>query len=186
MATIDAIDPDLGPGLVYRIVSGDPQSFFTIDVSTGVVALHGRRLDRETFAQHTLLIEIEDMGVPRLTTAVHLIVDVEDVNDNAPVFAQEVYHFKVRIETKIHQETLVFEVPATDNGHALCVVQALDADIGTNAQISYSITRRRGQFTINETTGEIFAPAGTAWFDSTHELEVSYDILLYCMNTALM
>lgn len=58
---IEAIDPDLGPGLTYSIIKGDPQSYFAIDSETGLVTLQGRRLDRETFPQVGVICKSNDL-----------------------------------------------------------------------------------------------------------------------------
>lgn len=85
------------------------------------------------------------------------------------------------------------QVLAAPSSNALCRVNAFDADIGDNGRLTYSLTKnvssflpyilvdsyktkcihfQTAQFTINETSGEIFAPNSDRWMKGTSELEV--------------
>lgn len=57
-----------------------------------------RRLDRETQHEHVVYVEICDQGSPRLCTTVPVVVTVGDLNDNPPVFKQQIYNFNVPAE----------------------------------------------------------------------------------------
>uniref|UniRef100_A0A0M3J8K9 Protocadherin-16 (inferred by orthology to a human protein) n=1 Tax=Anisakis simplex TaxID=6269 RepID=A0A0M3J8K9_ANISI len=100
---VEAMDKDDLPStsgedskLQFRIASGDPQSFFSIDPKTGYMTTRGRRrLDRETQREHQVQIEICDQGTPPLCATVPVIVTVRDVNDNPPVFRQQIYNFNI-------------------------------------------------------------------------------------------
>uniref|UniRef100_A0A183V1J2 Cadherin domain protein n=1 Tax=Toxocara canis TaxID=6265 RepID=A0A183V1J2_TOXCA len=98
----DKDEPPLGEDrtdLRFRIASGDPQSFFSIDLKTGYMITRGRRrLDRETQREHVVHIEICDQGSPQLCTTVPVVVTVGDLNDNSPVFKQQIYNFNVPAE----------------------------------------------------------------------------------------
>uniref|UniRef100_A0A915BTY2 Cadherin domain-containing protein n=3 Tax=Parascaris TaxID=6254 RepID=A0A915BTY2_PARUN len=121
--------------LRFRIASGDPQSFFSVDPKTGYMTTRGRRrLDRETQREHVVYVEICDQGSPRLCTTVPVVVTVGDLNDNRPVFKQQIYNFNV---------------PAEKIGE-LCRVFAVDEDEGINAQLFYNVTSDDGRFTIDE------------------------------------
>lgn len=50
-----------------------------------------RMLDRETQTRYHIEIICHDLGVPRLTSSAMIDVEVMDINDNAPVFAQTEY-----------------------------------------------------------------------------------------------
>ncbi|CAH0389756.1 unnamed protein product [Bemisia tabaci] len=87
----------------YSIVAGNTNDSFRLrqvkipafnDSAYGVQLVTSRPLDRETQAAYTLTVQATDArGIDTATVQVH--VDVEDVNDNAPVFSQKVYRFVV-------------------------------------------------------------------------------------------
>lgn len=66
-----------------------------------------------------------DGGNPSRSNTTQLLVNVRDVNDNAP-----------RFYTALFQESVVENVPV---GHSIVRVQAYDADDGENARITYQI-----------------------------------------------
>ncbi|XP_077361796.1 protocadherin-10-like [Festucalex cinctus] len=82
-------------------------------------------LDRETVVEYNITLTARDMGSPPLFTRKTIVVQVSDVNDNAPLFKQPAY-----------------SVYLTENnapGASICSVTAHDPDYGQNAYISYSI-----------------------------------------------
>ena len=99
---------------------------FTINSSTGVITLTGS-LDYEMDDVITLRVRATDMNSPAETATLTLTVNVGDVNDNAPVFAQSLYTADI-------DETL-------GNGAEVARVSARDDD-GTTANntVGYSIT----------------------------------------------
>uniref|UniRef100_A0A0M3ILU5 Cadherin domain protein n=1 Tax=Ascaris lumbricoides TaxID=6252 RepID=A0A0M3ILU5_ASCLU len=70
--------------VAYSLV--DESSMFTID-DDGWIAVKAK-LDREKQSAYRLKVEAADGGSPALTGLTDVIVELEDVNDNAPVFAQ--------------------------------------------------------------------------------------------------
>jgi protocadherin-16/23 len=54
-----------------------------------------RPLDYENLVQHTLVISAKDGGVPSLSSNLTLVVDVQDINDNPPVFENDAYSANV-------------------------------------------------------------------------------------------
>lgn len=84
-------------------------------------------LDRETVAQYALRIIATDRGLPRSrSSATTLLVNLTDVNDNAPVFSQATY-------TETILEGVVGPVMVAQ-------VNATDDDVGDNGKVTYSIT----------------------------------------------
>jgi cadherin EGF LAG seven-pass G-type receptor 1 len=71
------------------------------------------------------LFTVKDGGNPSRSNTTQLLVNVKDVNDNAPRFYSSTF-----------QESVVENVPI---GHSIVRVQAYDADDGSNAQITYRI-----------------------------------------------
>lgn len=94
-----ARDRDSGENGVirYRLVSDKTASsrdLFSIDPRQGHLTLT-RHLDYEVAQRHSLVIVASDTGVPSLTSNLTLIVDVQDVNDNPPVFKHSEYTVSV-------------------------------------------------------------------------------------------
>ncbi|KAL8603171.1 hypothetical protein ACOMHN_032617 [Nucella lapillus] len=81
---------DLDQGLNGRVtysfssrVSREVTDHFQMDANTGVISSHGA-LDYESQQQYQFLVEAQDQGSPQLSGAVVVILNVQDVNDNAP------------------------------------------------------------------------------------------------------
>ncbi|OCT87877.1 hypothetical protein XELAEV_18021580mg [Xenopus laevis] len=83
-------------------------------------------LDRETQSNHELILTVSDGGNPVQTGTTLIKITVTDLNDNLPVFTQEVYKVKIHENTPIN--STVLHVNASDN------------DEGINAQITYSFS----------------------------------------------
>lgn len=101
---IEATDGD-EPGtpnsqLVFRIEPGPFSENFTIDPNTGVLTNKGP-LDREDIdpkldGRIELNVIISDNGDPPLSNVVKVIIHVQDINDNKPVFGNLGYNFTVK------------------------------------------------------------------------------------------
>ncbi|XP_032332801.1 LOW QUALITY PROTEIN: protocadherin alpha-11 [Camelus ferus] len=86
-------------------------------------------LDRESVANYKLVVTARDGGSPSLSATASVSVDVADVNDNAPTFAQPEY--------------TVFVKENNPPGCHIFTVSARDADAQENALVSYSLVERR-------------------------------------------
>ncbi|XP_055082382.1 protocadherin-10-like isoform X3 [Periophthalmus magnuspinnatus] len=82
-------------------------------------------LDRETVAEYNITLTARDMGSPQLFMRKTILVQVSDVNDNAPLFKQPGY--------------TVYLTENNAPGASICSVTALDPDSGQNSYLSYSI-----------------------------------------------
>nr|AAK53237.1 protocadherin-betaS [Mus musculus] len=107
-------------------------------------------LDRESIAEYNITISVTDLGTPRLTTQHTIIVQVADINDNAPAFTQTSY-------------TMFFH---ENNSPALHIgtISATDSDAGSNAHITYSLMSAQdlqmalsSLISINADNGQLFA-----------------------------
>ncbi|XP_062380223.1 cadherin-related family member 2 [Sardina pilchardus] len=102
--TIRATDFDQ-PGtdnskIEYQIVPDEFSKYFNLDQDTGVLTLKDR-LDREALDASLngvikLNVTATDKGLPPLGTWVEVEINVEDVNDNKPVFKPKEYNFVVK------------------------------------------------------------------------------------------
>lgn len=74
--------------------------------------LYSRPLDYENLVRHTIVISAKDGGSPQLSGNLTLVVDVQDVNDNPPVFEHDTYSANVleseAINTKVNLSTVTF------------------------------------------------------------------------------
>ncbi|XP_014384481.1 PREDICTED: protocadherin gamma-B3-like [Myotis brandtii] len=82
-------------------------------------------LDREQTTEYNITITATDKGKPPLSSKTSVTLNIDDVNDNAPVFHQASYLVRV----------------AENNppGASIAQVSASDPDLGLNSQITYSI-----------------------------------------------
>lgn len=125
IAEVRAVGYSIGETITYSIVT--PSDFFVISESTGIVStLSGREFDRETVDRYEIVIQARDGGnpMPRVAQSV-VLVEVDDVNDNAPKFTEESYFFVVK--------------KSVDVGASVGKVEAHDSDIGNNGEIKYVI-----------------------------------------------
>ncbi|KAL8194377.1 UNVERIFIED_CONTAM: hypothetical protein K2H54_016402 [Gekko kuhli] len=104
-----------------------------------------KHLDREKDPQLFLILSAIDGGTPRRTGTANIIIDVLDANDNAPHFHQSLYNVKIMENTQA--DTVIIKV------------EAMDRDLGTNAEITYSFGQISGNvlrsFKLNQHTGEL-------------------------------
>uniref|UniRef100_A0A8C2H510 FAT atypical cadherin 1a n=1 Tax=Cyprinus carpio TaxID=7962 RepID=A0A8C2H510_CYPCA len=143
---VSATDADTGNNqvLFYQIVEDKDKSsdYFSIDRDTGTIWTT-QMLDHEENPSHKLMIRAVDGGVPALSSEVMVLIDVTDLNDNTPVFSQNVY------------EATVSEL--APRGHFVTQVQASDADNSDSGKLEFSIiSGNEGQnFAIDPNTGAI-------------------------------
>ncbi|NXI11831.1 PCDGA protein, partial [Irena cyanogastra] len=86
-------------------------------------------LDRERVSEYNVTVRAADGGSPSLQSSAVLALRVLDVNDNAPVFAEERYSARL----------------AENNaaGALVLTVRATDADWGQNARVRYRLSEGR-------------------------------------------
>ncbi|KAB5550105.1 hypothetical protein PHYPO_G00049870 [Pangasianodon hypophthalmus] len=148
---IQAQDPDATatePRFSFRIASGNPQNFFSINTRTGLITTTARKLDREQQAEHVLEVTVSDGGPSPRHTTVWVVIQVLDVNDNKPVFPEKLY--QVRLPERGRRQ----------RGGAIYRIFAYDADHGPNAELTYSIVDGNddGKFHIDPKTGLVSSP----------------------------
>lgn len=76
---------------------------FAIDARSGHLVL-SRHLDYETVQRHSLIVTATDGGVPPLSADLTILVDVQDVNDNPPVFERDEYAVNVSESRSINAQ----------------------------------------------------------------------------------
>ncbi|XP_063989981.1 protein dachsous [Diachasmimorpha longicaudata] len=146
VGTVTASDPDLGKNSLLRYTVVQHNSSFAIDPDTGEIITR-EPLDRELRSLHELVLEARDHGSPSKAARVPLRVSILDVNDNSPEIVDP-------------QGDIVSVREEQPVGTEVARVRALDADLGENATITYSILKDRDSdgynvFTIDPITGMI-------------------------------
>uniref|UniRef100_A0A4W5MXF1 Cadherin domain-containing protein n=1 Tax=Hucho hucho TaxID=62062 RepID=A0A4W5MXF1_9TELE len=111
------------------------------DGSKKVEMVLQKPLDREKQEQISLVLTAIDGGEPQLSGTVQIHVTVLDINDNAPVFTQEIY-----------KATVVENSP---KGALLATVSASDADKGSNSMVSYTLSSSTDLFELDSDSGEL-------------------------------
>ena len=159
--TVRAVDADFGgnDNLVYTIIK-DNSTPFTIDAASGVVIINGS-LDRELILNYTFSVTASD-SVGNFDTA-NVTVTIEDANDNVPTFLQSSYSFRIREDSSVD--------------FIVGPVSAVDRDIGTNANILYTI-EDYVPFHIISTSGVIVVSQ-----ELDREMEDIYQFVVLANNT---
>ncbi|NXU35573.1 PCDGC protein, partial [Drymodes brunneopygia] len=119
-----------------------------------------RELDREQVSEYNVTVRAADGGSPPLQSSAVLSLRVLDVNDNAPVFAEERY--SARVSENNAAGALVLRVRATD------------ADWGQNARVRYRLWegRVRGA-ALSSYKFIVDAKSGTITLKETLDFEVT-------------
>ncbi|XP_059052501.1 protocadherin-like wing polarity protein stan [Achroia grisella] len=114
---------------------------FVINPQTGAITTN-KLLDRETMSGYLLTVTARDGGMPALSDTTDVEISVVDVNDNAPVFKQQLY------TASIMEDALV--------GTSVTQVSASDADVGLNGRVQYRLGAREredGTFALDPASG---------------------------------
>ncbi|CAH4029361.1 unnamed protein product [Pieris brassicae] len=131
---VQALDHDSGNfgtmGIRYTGLTGSIAHLLNLNPISGEITVKqagGDSFDRELISQHYITVEArDDLGKGNRNTA-QLIINIDDVNDNAPMFLANKY------EARLLENELQFENPL--------VLEARDFDLnGTkNSHIEYAI-----------------------------------------------
>ncbi|GAB1604379.1 protocadherin beta-2-like isoform X1 [Argonauta hians] len=151
----NAIDRDVGISnsqLNYRLRK-EMSEPFTLSVSkkhdgsTEVGIVLQEKLDREFQDSYHVQVVANDGGVPSKQGVLDVLISVIDINDNRPVFSQNIYNITV------------------NNGHLIyvpvAVLSAKDLDSGKNGRVSYYFSTKSSAvdisyFELNKTSGELY------------------------------
>ncbi|XP_074987515.1 protocadherin gamma-B5 isoform X22 [Caretta caretta] len=151
IALINVIDQDSGDNgivfchfqdeLPFKIISSSHNYYKLLTDST---------LDRERTPEYNITITATDKGSPPLSTQKTILLQISDINDNAPVFEKPSY---------------TAYVPENNpSGASIFSVKASDRDLDRNARVTYSFLSSNleevplsSYISINSQTGVIYA-----------------------------
>ncbi|XP_029298072.1 protocadherin beta-16-like [Cottoperca gobio] len=126
IVTVNATDADSGSNklITYSLskMKGSAADIFSVDENTGKVSVSGQ-IDYERDRKYEVRVEAKDQG--GLTGTSKIILDVVDVNDNAPVI-----------------NIMSFSSPVSEDappGTTIAILNVKDADSERNGQIKCSI-----------------------------------------------
>ncbi|CAG5119877.1 unnamed protein product, partial [Candidula unifasciata] len=108
--------------IIYEIINGNNDRSFTLHQTKGEFRLV-RRLDRETISSYNISIRATTRNGQTIDDT--LLIDINDINDNCPIYSSSFDHISV-------SESVSF--PTT-----LMQITATDRDILENAEIVYRI-----------------------------------------------
>ena len=94
---MSATDMDAGSnGMIRYTLTGMGDENFDINENTGIIAVsNAASLDREAESSYVLTVTAKDNGDIPLNATVTITITLQDVNDNAPMFTQALYHLSV-------------------------------------------------------------------------------------------
>lgn len=99
IVSVLARDADFGLNgrVAYTIEEGNFGGILTIEArkALGLIVVD-LDIDREMIAMFNLTVRATDMGVPAMMDTALILITVLDINDNSPVFTQEVYVVEIR------------------------------------------------------------------------------------------
>ena len=142
---LDASDSDSGSNALvqYSIIDGSVP--FNVDLQYGNISVEYPGLNHENVIEYFLTVEAFNPFSSRFTATATLLVTVEDINDNTPLF-----------------DVNSLEISATESsqvGTTLGQVIATDLDSGSNSVLEYGIQTNTTLLDINPDTGEIILEA---------------------------
>ncbi|NWV89643.1 PCDGH protein, partial [Machaerirhynchus nigripectus] len=128
VAVLNVNDPDSGEnGQVSCELSGEAPLSIVASSGGSYKVVTASALDREQASEHRVTVVARDRGRPALSSSTELVLEVSDVNDNAPVFEEAAQaEYTVRVPE---------DVPV---GSVLVTVTATDIDEGLNGHVKYS------------------------------------------------
>uniref|UniRef100_A0A3B3TQF4 Protocadherin-related 15a n=1 Tax=Poecilia latipinna TaxID=48699 RepID=A0A3B3TQF4_9TELE len=136
---VRATDPDAGAnGQVYYRIVNYPDLFV---ISANGSIYTKRPLDRELRDQYSLIVEASDGAVDPRRTALTLLVQILDIDDNSPVFSQQDYVVNVPENSPV--------------GTVVLKLSAVDADLFSNITYRIKTESARQLFSLNPITGEL-------------------------------
>ena len=128
------------------------------------------RLDRESISQYRLVAYAVDGGKPASSTAVTIVINVMDVDDNPPSFENDVLVYRVREDIAV--------------GQVIAKIQARDPDLQSNSIIKYDLESDPillRQWHLDSRTGDL-----KTMHKLDYETEKSYEFTVSASSNSLV
>eukprot|EP00066_Takifugu_rubripes_P019592 XP_011608858.1 PREDICTED: protocadherin alpha-8-like [Takifugu rubripes] len=151
IALVSVVDKDGGKnGMVKCQISNDVPFKLESNYKNYYSLAVAGPLDRESSSQYSISIVATDEGSPALSSTSVINVHVSDVNDNRPLFIENVFNIYVKENSPV--------------GAIIKTVSASDSDTDQNGHIRYSIIQNStdplplsSMININSETGDIIS-----------------------------
>ena len=118
--------------LVYEITGGSGENYFHIQSPSGLIRKLHKNIDRERNASYVITIRAHlPEHYPSLTAETNVSIDIDDLNDNAPVFDTEIGLYP----------TIGLDRDEINTSSSFLTISANDIDIGRNSEIEYGIEK---------------------------------------------
>ena len=141
---LTATDADTNDIITYSIIPSANFSFSKDNTNQKLCIQNLSPLDRETTSNVSFILQAHDTGPNNVTKTSNLtvILELDDINDNSPIFVD------ASVSLSVHENATL--------GSMIYVFTATDEDIGSNAEILYSILSTPPvPFGINNSTGAL-------------------------------
>ena len=151
----NALDKDMGvvnSKISYHLkkMKNEPfklSTFKKVDGTSDLSIILEERLDREVKESFMIKVIAKDGGSPPKQSVLEVNIFVTDVNDNAPIFSQNIYNVSIKNNPS---ET-----------SSIATLSAKDLDSGKNGRVTYHFSTKtsdvaKSHFKLNEQTGQIF------------------------------
>ncbi|CAH2277390.1 cadherin-related family member 2 [Pelobates cultripes] len=178
---VDNDEPNTNNSFIeFHLLPSEYSGNFTVDLTTGLITSL-TPLDREAInvtqnGRVVLTVELKDRGKEPLSSEVNITINVEDLNDNEPLFRDSQYNFSVHESTK---------------GAFVGSLQASDHDqTELNNRVSFRISQGgSGNFIIRAQKEELGLYRGDLFVDPEVELDYerqkSYDLIIEAQDNGL-
>uniref|UniRef100_A0A1A8B108 Protocadherin-15 n=1 Tax=Nothobranchius furzeri TaxID=105023 RepID=A0A1A8B108_NOTFU len=136
--------------IYYSIVGGNELGHFRVNNRTGVIST-AKRLDYENITSYVLRVQADSMlvvmsnlRVPSKTNTAKVFIQLEDENDNPPIFPRPLYIGGVTEDTKIFTSVLKTVATDRDTGNFSAMAYRLIIPPTTDGQDSFVIETYTG------------------------------------------
>ncbi|KAH3880472.1 hypothetical protein DPMN_004386, partial [Dreissena polymorpha] len=149
-------DIDINADLTLTIADAIADQYIAANSLTFVLSVK-QPIDRETINLFNFTLTVTDRGTPPLSFQTRVVITVNDVNDNPPVFSPIFYNS---------------EIPHTDECQVtVAVLTASDKDSGVHAGFTYAMNSYPQIFSLNSVTG-VVTKTSTATANFAYKLYV--------------
>ena len=168
---VEAEDSDLNQAgevefqLVTELIDENSILLFYIDPHSGVIQT-AALLDREKTSRHILAVKATDQGIQsQKSTTTTVVIDVQDINDNSPVFSHGLYTARVS--------------ELTTAGSIVVVVNCKDADLVDSGKLILEVSNSMEGIFVTDQSGIIRTSK-----DIDYERFNNIQLLVTCMDSA--